>query len=102
MPYPAGGTTDADGTCPAGAAAEGAGPAGGDREQVGRLGRAGGARGGALGKPDGYTLLFINSGIVAVTPYVQKDAGFDGVKDFAPVALASMAPLFVVVRPTCR
>jgi hypothetical protein len=51
----------------------------------------------ARGKPDGHTLLFINSGIVAVTPHVQKDAGFDGVKDFAPVALATTAPLFVIV-----
>lgn len=51
----------------------------------------------ARAKPDGYSLLFINSGIVAVTPHVQKDAGFDGVKDFAPVALATMAPLFVIV-----
>jgi len=48
---------------------------------------------------DGHTLLFINSGIVAVTPYVVKDAGFDGVKDFAPVALVSTAPLMVVVNP---
>jgi tripartite-type tricarboxylate transporter receptor subunit TctC len=51
----------------------------------------------ARGKPDGHSLLFINSGIVAVTPYVQKDAGFDGVKDFAPVALVTSAPLFVLV-----
>ncbi|MBK7062291.1 MAG: hypothetical protein IPH51_18085 [Rubrivivax sp.] len=50
--------------------------------------------------PNGHSLLFINSGIVAVTPHVQKDAGFDGVKDFAPVALATMAPLFVVVPGT--
>ena len=51
----------------------------------------------ARAKPDGHTLLFINSGIVAVTPHVQKDAGFDGVKDFAPVAMVTSAPLFVVV-----
>ena len=51
----------------------------------------------ARAKPDGHTLLFINSGIVAVTPHVQKDAGFDGVKDFAPVAMVTLAPLFVVV-----
>jgi tripartite-type tricarboxylate transporter receptor subunit TctC len=47
---------------------------------------------------DGHTLLFINSGIVAVTPYVVKDAGFDGVKDFSPIALVSTAPLFMVVN----
>ena len=47
---------------------------------------------------DGHTLLFINSGVVAVTPYVVKDAGFDGVKDFTPVALVSTAPLLVVTN----
>ncbi|HEX6363604.1 MAG TPA: tripartite tricarboxylate transporter substrate-binding protein, partial [Albitalea sp.] len=34
----------------------------------------------ARGKPDGYTLFFVNSGNLAVTPHVQKDAGYDGVK----------------------
>lgn len=52
----------------------------------------------ARGRPDGYTLFFINSGNVAVTPMVVKDAGFDGVKDFAPVAMVSAAPMFVVVN----
>ena len=53
----------------------------------------------ARSAPDGHTLLFINSGIVAVTPFVVKDAGFDGVRDFAPVALVSTAPLLVVINP---
>jgi len=35
---------------------------------------------------------------VAVTPQVVKDAGYDGAKDFAPVALVSSAPLFMVVN----
>jgi tripartite-type tricarboxylate transporter receptor subunit TctC len=48
-------------------------------------------------KPDGTTLFFVNSGIVSVTPFVSKDANYDGVKDFSPVALVSLAPLFVVV-----
>ncbi|MBU2408743.1 MAG: tripartite tricarboxylate transporter substrate binding protein, partial [Gammaproteobacteria bacterium] len=47
--------------------------------------------------PDGYTLFFTNSGILSVTPKVSKNAGFDGGKDFAPVALVSRAPLFLVV-----
>ena len=52
----------------------------------------------ARSAPDGHTLLFINSGIVAVTPFVVKDAGFDGIKDFSPVALVSTGPLFMVVN----
>lgn len=49
-------------------------------------------------KPDGYTLFFVNSGNVAVTPFVVKDAGYDGARDFTPIALVSSAPLFVVVN----
>ena len=52
----------------------------------------------ARSAPDGHTLLFINSGIVAVTPFVVRDAGFDGIKDFSPVALVSTAPLFLVIN----
>src|SRR4051812_37033176 len=52
----------------------------------------------AKARPDGYTLFFVNSGNVAVTPQVVKDAGYDGIKDFAPVALVSSAPLFMVVN----
>lgn len=51
----------------------------------------------ARAKPDGHALLFVNSGILTVTPFVQKDAGFDGVKDFAAVAQVTSAPLFVIV-----
>jgi tripartite-type tricarboxylate transporter receptor subunit TctC len=48
-------------------------------------------------KPDGYTLFFVNNGNLAVTPYVSKDANYDGAKDFTPIALVSSAPMVVVV-----
>lgn len=48
-------------------------------------------------RPDGHSIAFVNSGIVSVTPHVQKEVGFDGVKDIAPVALVTVAPLFVLV-----
>ena len=48
-------------------------------------------------KPDGYTLFFVNNGNLAVVPFVQKDANYDGAKDFTPVALVSSAPMVVVV-----
>ena len=48
-------------------------------------------------KPDGYTLLFVNNGNLAVTPQVVKDANYDGMKDFTPVALVSSAPMVAVV-----
>lgn len=47
---------------------------------------------------DGYTLLFSNNGPSSTTPLLVKDAGYDGLKDFAPVSLVSTAPLFVVVN----
>lgn len=96
VPYPAGGTTDVM----ARAMQEPLAKALGQPVIVENKSGASGVvatREVARGKPDGHTLLFINSGIVAVTPHVQQDAGFDGVKDFAPVALATTAPLFVLV-----
>lgn len=48
-------------------------------------------------RPDGYTLFFVNNGNLAVTPYVVKDATYDGVKDFTPVALVSSAAMVAVV-----
>ena len=48
-------------------------------------------------KPDGYTLLFVNNGNLAVTPQVAKDANYDGLKDFTSIALVSGAPMVAVV-----
>lgn len=96
VPYPAGGTTDVM----ARVLQEPLQRALGQNILIDNKGGAAGvlaAREAARSKPDGYTLLFVNSGILAVTPQVQKDAGFDGVKDFAPVALVTTAPLFVIV-----
>lgn len=96
IPYPAGGTTDVM----ARALQEPLQKALGQTILVeNKAGAAGvlAARDVARAKADGHHLLFVNSGILTVTPHVQKDVGFDGVKDFAPVALATTAPLFVLV-----
>jgi len=47
--------------------------------------------------PDGYTLFFVNNGNLAVTPFVAKDANYDGVKDFSPIAMVSSAAMVAVV-----
>lgn len=96
VPYPAGGTTDVMARSLQEPMQKALGQAVVIENKSGASGVLA-ARVVARAKPDGYSLLFINSGIVAVTPHVQKDAGFDGVKDFAPVALATVAPLFVIV-----
>lgn len=96
IPYPAGGTTDVM----ARALQEPLHKALGQPIVVeNKPGAAGvlAAREVARARPDGHSLLFINSGIVSVTPHLQKDAGYDGVKDFAPVALMTVAPLFVII-----
>lgn len=99
VPYPAGGTTDAM----ARALQE---PL---RRFLGqpvivenRPGAAGaiGAQAVARSAPDGYTILLGNNGPSAITPVLQKNAGFDAVKDFAPISMISEIPLLVVTHPS--
>lgn len=95
VPYPAGGTTD----IMARALQEPLQKVFGQTLLVDNKPGAAGALGAkevARAPADGYTLFFVNNGILSVTPQVMKSAGFDGVKDFAPVALVSTAPMFVV------
>lgn len=97
VPYPAGGTTD----IMARALQEPLQKLLGQTLLVdNKPGAAGslGAKEVARAPADGYTLFFVNNGILSVTPQVMKNAGFDGVKDFAPVALVSTAPMFVVTN----
>ena len=49
---------------------------------------ADGAIGTALGaraKPDGYTLVFCNSGTLAVNPALMPDLGYDPIRDLVPI-----------------
>jgi len=97
VPYPAGGTTD----LMARALQEPMQKALGQPVIVdNKAGAAGGigAREVARSPADGYTLLFSNNGPSSTTPLLVKDAGYDGIKDFAPVSLVSTAPLFVVIN----
>ncbi len=52
----------------------------------------------ARSAPDGYNLVFINGGLVSSTPVLQKDAGYDGIRDFEAVSLVCTAPMFVVIN----
>lgn len=58
-----------------------------------------GARHVSNAQPDGYTLLIVNTGLVAITPFVQKNVGFDSLKSFAPVAGLSSAPSVLLTNP---
>lgn len=48
---------------------------------------------------DGYTLLMSSSGPLAVNPGLYSKLPYDVAKDFAPITLAALVPLFVVANP---
>jgi tripartite-type tricarboxylate transporter receptor subunit TctC len=68
-------------------------------ENRGGGGGAIGARGVAQAEPDGYTLLFGNTGTLATIPAVSKSAGYDPIKNFVPVAKVMDSYQVLVVRP---
>jgi tripartite-type tricarboxylate transporter receptor subunit TctC len=53
----------------------------------------------ARAKPDGYTLLVSYSGYHVGNPHLFKQAGWDPIRDFAPVAMMTRAPQVVAARP---
>jgi tripartite-type tricarboxylate transporter receptor subunit TctC len=59
-----------------------------------------GAKAAAGAAPDGYTLLFSTPGPVAVSPAINRNAGYDTIKSFAPIAMVSMSPLLLVAHPS--
>ena len=52
----------------------------------------------ARSAPDGYTLLIVDVGQLAINPAVHPKLPYDSVKDFAPVSLAAIAPLFLTAH----
>ena len=52
----------------------------------------------AKATPDGYTLLAHSSTFFAA-PLISNNAGYDPVKDFAPISLTCKVPMFVMVNP---
>ena len=53
----------------------------------------------AKAPPDGYTILY-NTSAVALSPALYKGLQYDVTKDLAPVALAAVVPLALVVHPS--
>lgn len=52
----------------------------------------------ARAKPDGYTLLLAYSGYQVGNPHLFKKAGWDPIKDFAPVAMLTRAPQVMAAK----
>ncbi|MGE5158441.1 MAG: Bug family tripartite tricarboxylate transporter substrate binding protein [Gemmatimonas sp.] len=63
-------------------------------------GTAIGARAVAQAKPDGYTLFIGGSPSHVITPALTKDAGYDGIKSFTPVATVADVPNVLIVPPS--
>jgi tripartite-type tricarboxylate transporter receptor subunit TctC len=65
-----------------------------------------GGAGGTIGSeavaksaPDGYTLLWGNSGPLAIGPGLYRKLGYDVAKDFEPVSLVATLPFVLFVSP---
>ena len=53
----------------------------------------------ARSAPDGYVLLLGNTGTLSINPALYAKAGYETLRDFAPVAPLASAPLVLVVHP---
>ncbi|MDO8704325.1 MAG: tripartite tricarboxylate transporter substrate binding protein [Sulfuricaulis sp.] len=58
-----------------------------------------GAREVARANPDGYTFLVSNNGPSVIVPLLQKDAGYDPIRDFSPVTIIGLAPIVLISNP---
>jgi tripartite-type tricarboxylate transporter receptor subunit TctC len=99
VPFPPGGGTDALGRILAAKL--------GERwsQQVIVENRAGaqgniGTAAGAKAAPDGHTLTFAHQGALVINPHIYKDTGYDTLKDFAAVGLATQMAFIAVAHPS--
>ena len=54
----------------------------------------------AKAAPDGHTVLLHDNSVWAINPHLYSRLAYDPFKDFAPVTLVGVAPLFLVVNPS--
>src|SRR5436305_4129809 len=54
----------------------------------------------ARAAPDGYTLLYSSSSGLVIAPMLQKNAGYDPIKSYDPVALVAATSNILVVHPS--
>jgi tripartite-type tricarboxylate transporter receptor subunit TctC len=99
VPFPPGGGTDALGRILAAKLGERWGQQVIVENRAGAQGNIGTAAG-AKAPPDGYTLTFAHQGALVINPHIYKDTGYDTLKDFAPVALATQMAFIAVAHPS--
>ena len=98
VPAPAGGPTDV----PARLVAEGLSTLTGQRFVVENRVGAGGliaAESVARAEPDGYTLLYANTSVLAVNPALQPKLPYDAATAFAAVGFVSDSPQLLIASP---
>src|SRR5580765_1188862 len=54
----------------------------------------------AKSPPDGYTVLISDSSVVTMAPHLFKSLPYDPMHDLAPVSLAVVVPMWLVVHPS--
>ena len=99
VPFTPGGATDLLGRL----VAEGTGRALGQTEVVENRPGAGGVVGAAAvaaAPPDGYTLLLVDPGAVAISPHVPPGVPYDPLRDFVPVTQLVNSATAFVARPS--
>jgi tripartite-type tricarboxylate transporter receptor subunit TctC len=95
VPFAPGGSTDSQ----ARIVAEYLGRELGQQVIVVNVGGAGGTLGlnqAAKAAPDGYTFVTATPSLT-INPYIQKDIGYDPIRDFEPIALLATSPIVLVV-----
>jgi tripartite-type tricarboxylate transporter receptor subunit TctC len=50
--------------------------------------------------PDGYILMFGDSGAMAINPAINPDIGYDPMKDFTPITALASVPTILVANPS--
>lgn len=53
----------------------------------------------AKSAPDGYTLLLVHQGTLAINPHLYSRTGYDAIADFAPVTRLVVSPMLLAVHP---
>lgn len=97
VPFAAGGNIDVMGRLAAGRLSEALGQQFIVENRVGANGTIA-AEAVARATPDGYTLLWAGTNVIAIFPAITK-VPFDPLKDFAPVSLFGVAPQVLIVNP---
>ena len=59
-----------------------------------------GSKEAAQAEPDGYTLLYSSASGLVIAPMLQKNAGYDSLTSYDPIALVAQSSTILVVVPS--